>query len=45
VRWARTGARITQGEWLEDSLPGLVWFLAVFVVLGILALVVQAVIG
>jgi hypothetical protein len=38
MQWARTGARITQKEWLEDSLAGLVWFLGVFLALGIFAL-------
>jgi hypothetical protein len=45
VRWARTGARVTQKAWLEDNLTGLAWFVGVFVVLSILALVVQSMTG
>ena len=43
MRWARTGAHVTSKEWREDNLAGILWYLGVFVVLGILADVVWAI--
>jgi len=45
MRWARTGTDVTRQEWLEDSLAGLLWYVGVFVVLGILVQVVRFLAG
>jgi hypothetical protein len=41
MRWARTGAQLTRKAWLEDYLAGLLWYLGVLSLLGVLAWVVQ----
>jgi hypothetical protein len=43
TRWARTAARVTSKEWRDDNLAGILWYLGVFVVLGVLADVVRVV--
>ena len=45
MRWARTGTQVTREEWLEDFLTGLVWYVGIFVVLGVLAHGVQVMTG
>ena len=43
MRWARTGAHVTSKEWLDDNLAGILWYVGVFVVLGMLVDVVWAI--
>jgi hypothetical protein len=45
MRWARTGTHLTRKEWLDDYLAGLLWFVGIFVVLGVLAHLVRVVAG
>jgi len=42
MRLARTGARVARREWLEDCRAGILWYVGIFVVLGILAHVARA---
>ncbi len=43
MRWARTGAHLTGQAWLEDYLTGLLWYLGVLLLVGVLAWVVHVV--
>ncbi len=43
MRLARTRARVTSKEWRDDNVAGIVWYVGVFVVLGMLVYVVRAI--
>lgn len=45
MRWARTGARVTWQEWLEDCPVGVLWYVGILVVLAVLAHGVQVMAG
>jgi len=45
MRWARTGAHLTGQAWLEDYLSGVLWYLGILVLLGVLAYAVQVIAG
>ena len=45
MRWARTGRQVGWRTCLEESLAGLVWYVGFLVAVGVLAHVVQGLVG
>lgn len=45
MRWARTGRQIGWRTCLEESLAGIVWYVGFLLALGLLAHVVQGLVG